>query len=99
MAAAYLFNQQLLAGLGVAPGPAFVERPRALQDDDLPHAPRESQQSLRASGLPSCTLPLPPLPLPPLLLLPNYRRTLSSQRMDCLKLRKGGPKLPSQAWE
>ncbi|KAG2436559.1 hypothetical protein HYH02_011496 [Chlamydomonas schloesseri] len=33
MAAAYLFNQQLMAGLGVAPGPAFVERPPALQDE------------------------------------------------------------------
>ncbi|GLC66107.1 hypothetical protein PLESTF_000385600 [Pleodorina starrii] len=65
MSSAYLFNQQLLAGLGVAPGPAFVERPRALQDDDLPHGPsRDSQpQLLPTSSSPVSGSQLPPLPL------------------------------------
>ncbi|KXZ41637.1 hypothetical protein GPECTOR_350g101 [Gonium pectorale] len=48
MASAYLFNQQLLAGLGMAPGPAFVERPQALQDEDLPHVPRVQPDTIPA---------------------------------------------------
>ncbi|GIL51198.1 hypothetical protein Vafri_7273 [Volvox africanus] len=60
MASAYLFNQQLLAGLGVAPGPAFVERPSILQDNDLPHVERTSQLLPPNSRLGT---KVPPLPL------------------------------------
>ncbi|GIM03190.1 hypothetical protein Vretimale_7995 [Volvox reticuliferus] len=59
MAAAYLFNQQLLAGLGMAPGPAFVERPPALQDDDLSHMERASQLLPPNPQLNRMVLPLP----------------------------------------
>ncbi len=62
MAAAYLFNQQLLAGLGVAPGPAFVERPRALQDEGLPHVPRPQSATPPQHG---GGVPLPGLPPTP----------------------------------
>ncbi|GLI62029.1 hypothetical protein VaNZ11_004606, partial [Volvox africanus] len=60
MASTYLFNQQLLAGLGVAPGPAFVDRPSALQDNDLPHVERTSQLLPLNSRLGT---KVPPLPL------------------------------------
>jgi hypothetical protein len=88
MASSYLFNQQQLAALGVAPGPAFVERPRALQDDDLPHTARESQGTLPASSVlaagGSSSLQLPPPPQLGMLLQEQLQQQQQQQQVQQL---------------